>query len=447
MGRNTFLPSSSSCVSRSLNHPTPSTLVSSITFNWKHKWLVEAQTNLLLSVSSACDPTLNKKLKRKINFLWKQVKTDSYAEVLSSLEPSYAVLLMWCYLIAYLDAQKQRDVIHSYKVKFLDVFKTAVLLSKTAAPTHVLEHSRCLLRHATHDDFKEQLVPALQKAMLRNPEIIMESVAHVLQGVTLELSPYLSELGKSLAQETRKKTAFYDNRRQLIQEKDAAPSKAEIHRNMEQAASLEAKVRGHRKKLECQLEEVMRIASQRDLVMQYESQARHLNRQFYEIQQKMVEEMHQTEIGEGSKQPGHMERSMYQEMITCEARLSNLESDLLESPEKVETNEQSRIHDQGAMLKLRGYVLQLAEEHLVAKDETCRQGAVVALKNLAHQCGSQEALEALIKHLVGVLNDQDFVDAEMSTSSEVAVLYRVVKRLQLERSSKACIPPHGETAL
>ncbi|KAL3209994.1 hypothetical protein MRX96_037539 [Rhipicephalus microplus] len=162
--------------------------------------LVEAQTNLLLSVSSACDPTLNKKLKRKINFLWKQVKTDSYAEVLSSLEPSYAVLLMWCYLIAYLDAQKQRDVIHSYKVKFLDVFKTAVLLSKTAAPTHVLEHSRCLLRHATHDDFKEQLVPALQKAMLRNPEIIMESVAHVLQGVTLELSPYLSELGKSLAQ-------------------------------------------------------------------------------------------------------------------------------------------------------------------------------------------------------------------------------------------------------
>ncbi|XP_049267564.1 uncharacterized protein LOC119377587, partial [Rhipicephalus sanguineus] len=35
--------------------------------------LVEAQTNLLLSVSSACDATLNKKLKRKINYLWKQV--------------------------------------------------------------------------------------------------------------------------------------------------------------------------------------------------------------------------------------------------------------------------------------------------------------------------------------------------------------------------------------
>ncbi|XP_077511063.1 lethal (3) 80Fj [Amblyomma americanum] len=207
--------------------------------------LVEAQTNLLLSVSSACNATLNKKAKRKINYLWRQVSTNSYVEVLSSLEPSCAVLLTWCFLIAYLDAQKQRDVIHSHKAKFLEVFKTVVLMSKTPPPTHVLEHSRCLLRHATHEDFKEQLMPALQKAMLRNPEIIMESVAHVLQGVSLELSPYLGDLGKSLAQ------------------------------------------------------------------------------------------------------------------------------------------------------------------NLIAKDESCRQGAVVALRNLAHQCGSQEALEALIKHLVGVLNGSE----------------------------------------
>uniref|UniRef100_A0A1S4L777 TOG domain-containing protein n=1 Tax=Ixodes scapularis TaxID=6945 RepID=A0A1S4L777_IXOSC len=57
-----------------------------------------------------------------------------------------------------------------------------------------------MLRHVTHDDFKGQLLPALQKAMLRNPEIIMESVAHVMQGVSLELSPYLGDLGKSIAQ-------------------------------------------------------------------------------------------------------------------------------------------------------------------------------------------------------------------------------------------------------
>ncbi|CAN8015116.1 unnamed protein product [Ixodes persulcatus] len=162
--------------------------------------LVEAQANLLLSVVSACDATLNKKARRKMNYLWKQVTPEAYLEVLATLESSCPVLLSWCFLIGYLDAQKLRELIHSHKAKFLEVFRTAVLGSKTPAPTHVLEQSRSLLRHVTHDDFKGQLLPALQKAMLRNPEIIMESVAHVMQGVSLELSPYLGDLGKSIAQ-------------------------------------------------------------------------------------------------------------------------------------------------------------------------------------------------------------------------------------------------------
>ncbi|XP_042146594.1 eIF-2-alpha kinase activator GCN1 [Ixodes scapularis] len=166
----------------------------------KMRDLVEAQANLLLSVVSACDATLNKKARRKMNYLWKQVTPEAYLEVLATLESSCPVLLSWCFLIGYLDTQKLRELIHSHKAKFLEVFRTAVLGSKTPAPTHVLEQSRSLLRHVTHDDFKGQLLPALQKAMLRNPEIIMESVAHVMQGVSLELSPYLGDLGKSIAQ-------------------------------------------------------------------------------------------------------------------------------------------------------------------------------------------------------------------------------------------------------
>ncbi|KAG0431537.1 hypothetical protein HPB47_021682 [Ixodes persulcatus] len=169
----------------------------------KMRDLVEAQANLLLSVVSACDATLNKKARRKMNYLWKQVTPEAYLEVLATLESSCPVLLSWCFLIGYLDAQKLRELIHSHKAKFLEVFRTAVLGSKTPAPTHVLEQSRSLLRHVTHDDFKGQLLPALQKAMLRNPEIIMESVAHVMQGVSLELSPYLGDLGKSIAPDDR----------------------------------------------------------------------------------------------------------------------------------------------------------------------------------------------------------------------------------------------------
>lgn len=35
--------------------------------------------------------------------------------------------------------------------------------------------SRGILRQCTHQDFKEQVLPAVQKAMLRNPEIILGS--------------------------------------------------------------------------------------------------------------------------------------------------------------------------------------------------------------------------------------------------------------------------------
>lgn len=54
-------------------------------------------------------------------------------------------------------------------------------------------------------------------------------------------------------------------------------------------------------------------------------------------------------------------------------------------------------------------------EHLIAKDESCRQGAVVALRNLAHQCSSEEALETLLSHLVDVLNGSE---GKLSTTEQ-----------------------------
>ena len=45
-----------------------------------------------------------------------------------------------------------------------------------------------------HADFKESLLPLMQKAMLRNPEIVLESVALILEGLNIDLSQYVSEV-------------------------------------------------------------------------------------------------------------------------------------------------------------------------------------------------------------------------------------------------------------
>ena len=50
------------------------------------------------------------------------------------------------------------------------------------------------LRLVTHQEFKDQLLPVLQKQLLRSPEVVLSSVATVLAAVSLDLSVYAGEL-------------------------------------------------------------------------------------------------------------------------------------------------------------------------------------------------------------------------------------------------------------
>ncbi|KAH8026170.1 hypothetical protein HPB51_016773 [Rhipicephalus microplus] len=163
----------------------------------------------------------------------------------------------------------------------------------------------------------------------------------------------------AISEDARKKSAFYNNGKQFIHKKDAAPCQAEVHRNTEPAESLEAKMtelrsilreeringereqsdnaikitellfllseeRQNREKLVYQLKKIMRKAAQAVLVEQDESQEQKLNEELYEVrklltaaeemlwqaaslvpnmQQKILEERHHGEFIQGLKQP------------------------------------------------------------------------------------------------------------------------------------------------
>lgn len=57
----------------------------------------------------------------------------------------------------------------------LDLYVKSVLMSKTKPQQHILDKSASLLRHVSHPEFKETLLPTLQKTMLRSPENAMQS--------------------------------------------------------------------------------------------------------------------------------------------------------------------------------------------------------------------------------------------------------------------------------
>jgi hypothetical protein len=79
------------------------------------------------------------------------------------------------------------------------MFIKVAISCKTKPAVYTIKASDSLLKHVSHEEFKQLLLPAMQKAMLRNPEIILESVGHVIEGLSLDMSQYAQDIGRSLA--------------------------------------------------------------------------------------------------------------------------------------------------------------------------------------------------------------------------------------------------------
>lgn len=88
-----------------------------------------------------------------------------------------------------------------FQAHLLDVFIKVAISCKIKPAVFIIEESQPLLKYITHEEFKKSLLPAMQKAMLRNPEIILECVGHVMLRLSLDLSQYAKEIGKSLTGE------------------------------------------------------------------------------------------------------------------------------------------------------------------------------------------------------------------------------------------------------
>ncbi|KAL8584753.1 hypothetical protein ACOMHN_035672 [Nucella lapillus] len=91
-----------------------------------------------------------------------------------------------------------KALIEQYKGAFLDLYLKQVLASRTPPPQAIVASSREIVRHCGHEDFKTLVLPATQRAMLRNPEIILSTVGQLLSQLSVDLSQYAADLGKLL---------------------------------------------------------------------------------------------------------------------------------------------------------------------------------------------------------------------------------------------------------
>ncbi|XP_028269572.1 eIF-2-alpha kinase activator GCN1 [Parambassis ranga] len=174
---------------------------------WKK--MVEVQSLLVAEVVGGAKTTAKKSSLKNLNHLWveKPGLVDEYISALLTLEQSPTTLPMLGVCFDFCTAQKDKATIEKHKSASLDLYIKSVLMSKTKPQKHVVDKSSSLLRHVSHSEFKELLLPALQKTMLRSPENAMQTVSCLLFAVTLDLSQYAMDIGKAIASQLKANNA------------------------------------------------------------------------------------------------------------------------------------------------------------------------------------------------------------------------------------------------
>ncbi|KAL3857310.1 hypothetical protein ACJMK2_011991 [Sinanodonta woodiana] len=164
------------------------------------KKMISIQCGLLYRSLAVDTEIFSKAAYRKMASVWRQSPShvNAYREVLLSDEPSIYDISMMGVMISYLSATKNQEVLDKVKEQFLDVYIKQLFGSRTKPPVPVLKSAKPILQHCKHETFKDQLLPVVQRSLLRNAEIILEGVAYMLSHLQLDLSQYAPEFIKSL---------------------------------------------------------------------------------------------------------------------------------------------------------------------------------------------------------------------------------------------------------
>uniref|UniRef100_A0A8C2KQR7 GCN1 activator of EIF2AK4 n=1 Tax=Cyprinus carpio TaxID=7962 RepID=A0A8C2KQR7_CYPCA len=166
---------------------------------------VEVQSLLLAEAVGGASGNALKSISKRFNKLWKENPglVDQYMSTLLCLDPSCVSVPLLGLCVDFCTAHKDIATINKHKAALLDLYVKTVLMSKTRPHQHILEKSGSMLRHMSHAEFKEQLLPTLQKALLRSPENSMQTISCMLASLTLDLSQYALDIGKGISSQLK----------------------------------------------------------------------------------------------------------------------------------------------------------------------------------------------------------------------------------------------------
>uniref|UniRef100_A0A8C7B111 GCN1 activator of EIF2AK4 n=1 Tax=Neovison vison TaxID=452646 RepID=A0A8C7B111_NEOVI len=164
--------------------------------------LVEVQCLLLLEVLGGSHRHAVDGAVKKLSKLWKENPglVEQYLSAILSLEPNQNYAGMLGLLVQFCTTHKELDVVNH---ALLDFYMKNILMSKVKPQKYLLDNCAPLLRYMSHAEFKDLILPTIQKSLLRSPENVIETISSLLASVTLDLSQYALDIVKGLASQLK----------------------------------------------------------------------------------------------------------------------------------------------------------------------------------------------------------------------------------------------------
>ncbi|XP_055374977.1 eIF-2-alpha kinase activator GCN1 [Condylostylus longicornis] len=90
------------------------------------------------------------------------------------------------------------SLLNNNRNKVLDYFLKGFISSKKKTPQKFMKVCKSFLNNLNESEFKDSILPAIQRSMLRNPELILENISTIISEIQFDISDYCSSLAKAL---------------------------------------------------------------------------------------------------------------------------------------------------------------------------------------------------------------------------------------------------------
>lgn len=202
------------------------------------KRLIEYQATLYQFGISGGNEKVSDRAEQLITTYWSQFDDIEleYFERLLALEPAGSVIVL-CVAILRFRAKRRGDdsLVVQYKDKLIDHFIKGLVTVKVKPQVASITACSQLLKTLSLDEFKKSILPALQRAMLRSPEIVLQAVGAIVHELEIDVSDFAFDLGKVLVQNLYSKDEMARN--------EAVESLKELAQKCSEAKAIEALVK------------------------------------------------------------------------------------------------------------------------------------------------------------------------------------------------------------